>query len=446
MLERVGNYRIIEEIASGGMAVVYKGVQESLQRTVAVKALRTAMAADASVVARFEREALSVASFQHENIVTLYDYFSERGGLFMVMEFVEGIDLYELTQRYQALPGRVAMIVALHVARALEYAHFRGIVHRDVKPANVMISKRGEVKLTDFGIARTEQSDLTEAGIGLGTPSYMSPEQIVGDPLDHRSDIWSLGVLLYQMTTGRKPFEESDDRNVMQRIRLDEPEAPRRVNADIDRDLEGVILRCLQKLPADRYNSTQELVVDIEQYLAHYVRENYRAKMVVFLKEAGVLSGDETLATLHPAMLGSEYRIGMPVRRWVQWRRPALLAVSALVIGLLGGSLLTRSLLARPASARRLKKTLPVAAVTAEPSYGELQILVQPWAKVVVDGKAIGTTPLATLKLPVGKHDVELSNPYGFATVSKRVTIKADTRRQLVVVLQRDNSVSADAG
>ena len=168
MIERVGNYRITDEIGSGGMAVVYKGVQESLDRVVAIKALKTSMSDDENVVARFEREALSVASFQHENIITLYDFFKERGALFMVMEFVEGIDLYDLLERCDAIPTDVAAIIALQVARGLDYAHFRGVIHRDVKPANVILSKQGEVKLMDFGIARVEQSDLTEAGIGLG--------------------------------------------------------------------------------------------------------------------------------------------------------------------------------------------------------------------------------------------------------------------------------------
>ncbi len=148
MIERIGNFRITDEIGSGGMAVVYKGVQESLRRTVAIKALKTSVSNDKDVVTRFEREATSIASFQHENIITVYDFFRERGALFIVMEYVEGIDIYDLLDRLERLPCDVAAIISLQVARALDYAHFCGVIHRDVKPANIILSKLGTVKLT----------------------------------------------------------------------------------------------------------------------------------------------------------------------------------------------------------------------------------------------------------------------------------------------------------
>src|SRR5688572_19646190 len=168
MLERIGNCRIVEEVASGGMAVVYRAIQDHLNRTVAIKALKTSVAVDEQLVTRFEREAQSLANLQHENIIHIYDFHRERGALFIVMEYVQGVDLYDLLEKSGRLPYDVAAIIAMQVARALDYVHYRSIVHRDIKPANIMISRAGGVKVMDFGIARdTSFGDLTEAGTGI---------------------------------------------------------------------------------------------------------------------------------------------------------------------------------------------------------------------------------------------------------------------------------------
>jgi serine/threonine-protein kinase len=158
MLDQIGNCRIVGEIGSGGMAVIYKAVQEPLGRTVAIKALKPSIALDSQFAQRFEREALFMASLQHENILHVHDFIKGDGTMYIVMEYVQGIDLYDLLQLTPKLPVEVAAIVMLQVARALDYAHFRGIIHRDIKPANIIISHQGEVKLMDFGIARPHQS------------------------------------------------------------------------------------------------------------------------------------------------------------------------------------------------------------------------------------------------------------------------------------------------
>src|SRR5512134_3809472 len=162
MPDRIAGCRVVSELGAGGMAVVYKAVQESLGRTVAIKALRPAVATDDQVTARFQREALSIAQLQHENIVHVYDFAQQGENFYIVMEYVEGIDLFDLLGRVPVLPVDVAAIIAMQVARALDHAHYRGIIHRDIKPANIMISKMGGVKLTDFGIARAlAMPDLT---------------------------------------------------------------------------------------------------------------------------------------------------------------------------------------------------------------------------------------------------------------------------------------------
>ena len=174
--------------------------------------------------------------------------------MFIVMEYVQGIDLYDLLEKCGRLPYDVAAIIAMQVARALDYVHYRGIVHRDIKPANIMIARTGGVKVMDFGIARdTSFGDLTEAGTGIGTPAYMSPEQVLGDKLDARSDIFSLGVVLYQMLTGKKPFVEDEKKSAMHKIRLEKHTSARKLNPEIPRELERIIDRCLEKQPRDRW-------------------------------------------------------------------------------------------------------------------------------------------------------------------------------------------------
>ena len=443
MIERIGNYRITDEIGSGGMAVVYKGVQESLRRAVAIKALKTSVMNDRDVVARFEREATSIASFQHENIITVYDFFRERGALFIVMEYVEGIDLYDLLDRNERLPGDIAAIISLQIARALDYAHFCAVIHRDVKPANIIISKLGTVKLTDFGIARVEQSDLTEFGVGLGTPAYMSPEQVLGGKLDHRSDIFSLGIVMYQMVTGRKPFVEDDQRSAMEKIREDVAPRPRSINPDVPKDLEAIILRCMEKEPDDRYGSTQELVISLEAVLACTVNQNYRARLLVYLRDHQVLSQDETMATLHPALIG-DYMGRVPlikIKRRTRWR---ILLLSLLLLMIPAGLVGYWYFVLRP-DEQALVSIKPCAPAPTTREVGYLKVLAHPWARVSVDGKERITTPHEQpLPIEVGPHTVTLENPY-FETVERQVKIEKNEVVTITAVLKRTGNAPGDA-
>lgn len=449
-IERVRDYRVTEEVGSGGMAVVYKGIQESLGRTVAIKALKTSMSAEDNVVARFRREALTVASLQHENLINLYDFFHERGALFMVMEYVEGIDLYDLLERCPRVPHDAAAIIALQVARALDYAHFRGIVHRDVKPANVMISKLGEVKLTDFGIARVQESDLTQTGIGLGTPSYMSPEQIIGDPIDHRSDIWSLGVVCYQMLAGEKPFVDGNQRSALQKIRLDRPTPVRKLNPDCPRDLESIVLRCVRKVPQDRYGSAQELVIALEHYLATRVSTNYRARLVTFLREHEVITADETSAMLHPALVGDNSTAGTGSRKAAVKSRGVrawLLALFTLAVGAAGGWLLAQRLPAELLGiTRHTVPSVQVESPAESDPPGYLRVLAHPWAHIRVDGAPQATTPFAEpIELEPGTHTVMLENPY-FEAQTHQIVIRQRETSVLTAALKRSPQGSDPTG
>lgn len=407
MLERIGNCRIVDEVASGGMAVVYRAIQDDLNRTVAIKALKSALSDDEQIATRFEREAQSLAALQHENIINVYDFHRERGALFIVMEYVEGIDIYDLLDKCGRMPFDVATIIAMQVARALDYVHYRNVIHRDIKPANIMISRQGGVKLMDFGIARDHNYDkeLTETGTGIGTPSYMSPEQILGDKLDARSDIFSLGIVLYQMVTGRKPFVEDADRSVMNMIRL-EPHTPaRKLNTEIPRELDRIIDKCLQKDPKARWRSGQDLVMALERFLAKHVEMNYHTRLVLFLKNQDVLTQLEADQYLDPKMLAMGNPLSQPKVQARRLMRRAAIVQSA-ILGIV--ALMVALIHLAPVGAK-----VPAIVMQTNPAYGFVRVVANPWAEIRVDGKELGETPLAApIRLEVGTHTVDLRNEF----------------------------------
>ena len=428
MIQRIGNCRILAEIGSGGMAVVYKALQEPLSRIVAVKALKSSVVLESQFAQRFEREALFLASMQHENILHVYDFVKQGGTMFIVMEYVEGIDLYDLLERTPRLPVDVASIVALHVARALDYAHFRGIIHRDIKPANIMLSKKGEVKLMDFGIARDDSlQDLTLTGTGLGTPSYMSPEQILGDKLDFRTDIFSLGIVLYQLVTGRKPFVEDSQRTVMQKIRLDKYTSPRKLNPTVPRALDRILARCMEKLPSNRYPSAQALASDLEEFLKTRVAGSYNARLVRFLKDEGVLDAETAGEILDRG--GAYERPGEAKRTLLA----QLARVNAIVLaGVLIGGLVIQVVSPGPGSAGEAAVTAP----TVDPGTAYLRVIADPWAEVWVDGRRLDTTPVdRRLPVPAGRRWLKLVNPY-YREHVEQLDLRPEELREVKVRLE----------
>jgi tRNA A-37 threonylcarbamoyl transferase component Bud32 len=432
MLDRIGNCRIVGEIGSGGMAVIYKAVQEPLERVVAIKALKPSIALDSHFAIRFEREARFMASLQHENILHVHDFVKDGGTMYIIMEFVQGIDLYDLLQLTPALPVDVAAIIALQVARALDYAHFRGIIHRDIKPANIIISNRGEVKLMDFGIARDHSlSDLTETGTGVGTPSYMSPEQILGDKLDFRSDIFSLGIVLYQCITGRKPFIEDESRTVMQKIRLDRYVSPRKLVHSVPSSIERILARSMEKVPANRYPTTQVLIDDLMEFLAGRVGINHNARLVMYLRDVGVIGEAEADEIL--TMSASRAQRGGGRNRSLQ--RSALGMFGGLCAAMLftGGAI--------QASAGRFSRDSADFTRDAEPGVsprraGYVKVVADPWAEVFIDGESVLTTPSdSAIALSPGKHYVKYRNPY-YSEHAEEVIVRPGEVKRLEVVLE----------
>ena len=259
-------YTLVEPLGSGGMAEVYLAHDEVLDRAVALKILRGQYADDEEFVERFRREAQSAAGLSHPNIVSIYDRGrSEDGAYYIAMEYVPRGTLKDRISRDGALEPGMAAGVALQIADALQAAHESGVIHRDIKPQNVLITKTGDIKVTDFGIARATSSPLTATSAVLGTAGYMSPEQAMGEPVGQGSDLYSLGVVLYEMLTGDIPFRaESPIAQAMMHVN-ERPRSPREVNPEVPEPLDALTLKLLAKDPEDRYPSATALANDLER-------------------------------------------------------------------------------------------------------------------------------------------------------------------------------------
>jgi serine/threonine-protein kinase len=267
-----GRYELHRRLGRGGMAEVYLARDQMLDRAVAVKVLFPALATDPGFVERFRREAQSAAGLNHPNIVSVYDWGEANGTYFIVMEYVEGESLAELIQSEGRLhPDRAAEIAA-DMASALGFAHRNGgVIHRDVKPGNVLLTRDGTVKVADFGIARaiadSSDQNLTKTGSVMGTATYFSPEQARGASVDPRSDVYSLGCVLYEMIIGRPPFAGENAVAIAYKHVQEAPVAPRRIDPALPETLEAIILKCLAKNPANRYPSAQDMRADLRRYL-----------------------------------------------------------------------------------------------------------------------------------------------------------------------------------
>src|SRR3954454_20893704 len=263
-----GRYELHRRIARGGMADVFLARDSLLDRPVALKVLFPEFATDRSFVERFRREAQSAANLSHPNIVGVYDWGESGGTYFIVMEYVDGRSLAQVLRDDGALSPDRAADITTDIASALGFAHRNGVVHRDVKPGNVLISPSGQVKVTDFGIARavTTQENLTQTGTVMGTATYFSPEQARGEAVDPRSDVYSLGVVLYEMLTGKPPFAGENPVAVAYKHVQETPVPPRQVDPALPSSLEAVTLKALAKNPANRYASADDLAADLRRF------------------------------------------------------------------------------------------------------------------------------------------------------------------------------------
>jgi len=310
----VGKYRIVARLGRGGMAEVYKAYQPGLNRYVAVKVLHGHLADDEDFIGRFEREATAVARLRHPHIVQVYDFDVEGGLYYMVMEFVEGptlkAELHERSLKSQIFSLAETSRIISALGSAIDYAHARGMVHRDLKPANVMFTAEGQVVLTDFGIARiVGATRYTMTGAISGTPAYMSPEQGQGERGDERSDIYSLGVVLYEMVTGRVPFDADTPFAIIMKHINDPLPLPTAVNPDTPEAVERVILKAMSKSPDDRYQSASELAKALREAVGVTADQTISSMPIATLapmprlKEVAVEAGLDRTPTPAPALV-----------------------------------------------------------------------------------------------------------------------------------------------
>ncbi len=281
-LGRLGPYRILEVLGAGGMGVVFRALDPQLQRPVALKAMRPALAASASAKKRFLREARATAAIKHDHIVAIYQVGEDRGAPFLAMEFLEGEPLDRRLAREGKLPVAEVLRIGREMADGLAAAHERGLIHRDIKPANVWLEgKRGRVKILDFGLARltADQTNLTQQGAIVGTPAYMAPEQAAGCEVDARCDLFSLGCVLYRLAGGAPPFKGGDAMSILASLALDTPRPLRERNADVPPALEALIASLLAKEPAGRPASAQAVAEAIEAIERDLARED-RTSMI----------------------------------------------------------------------------------------------------------------------------------------------------------------------
>ena len=269
-LTKAGRYDLREELGRGAMGVVFHGFDPMIGRDVAVKTLRLSEAGTGfsreELIGRFQTEARAAGLLTHPNIVVVFDAGEEEGLFYITMEFVEGRSLQSLIDAHQPFPVSRVLKLMEQVCSALDFAHQHNVVHRDIKPANLMLTADDVVKITDFGTAKILQFGTAQTAHVMGTPSYMSPEQVKGKPVDGRSDIFSLGVILYELMTGEKPFPGQNITTVIYKIINEEPIPPRSLDSSIHPGLSAVITRALAKDPAARYQSCHELLSALKNY------------------------------------------------------------------------------------------------------------------------------------------------------------------------------------
>ena len=403
-----GRYELTHLVARGGMAQVYRAMDRQLDRPVALKVLFPELSVDKTFVERFRREAQAAANLSHPNIVPVFDWGEDDGTYFIVMEFVDGRPLSAVLRDPQRLPpGQIAQIGA-SVAAALAFAHRHGVVHRDVKPGNVLITPEGEVKVTDFGIARavnTEES-LTQTGAVMGTAAYFSPEQAEGKGVDARSDIYSLGVVLYEMAVGRPPFSGDSPVAVASKHVRDAPMLPREVNPAVPAALELVIMKAMAKNPNDRYASAEEFRADLLRFADGRPVEAADLGVTTMMAAAGVTS---VMSSTGRTMAVPPATIPPPGRREEEQRRRRTGWLIALLILLLVALGLIAFFLLR--------------------SLGDVTV-----PNVVGESQANATTQLQDAHLTVGpvtsqasakpKGDVLSTNPAPGTSVSRNSAVK----------------------
>jgi serine/threonine-protein kinase len=432
-VKKLGSFEVLEELGQGGMGVVYLARQPALERLAVLKRIRRELLDDRRMLERFHREARAAAAVHHNNVVAVYDCFPVRGDHYIALEYVPGHDLREILTRIGRIDPDVAALIALEVIRGLEEIHASGTIHRDLKPANILVGNDGVVKITDFGIALEWRADgLTHPGTMIGSIPYMSPEQMQAQRVDSRSDLFTFGVLLYEMLVGRPPFvetEEDTSETVLERMTRASFVSPRDCLRSVPRYLSRLVDRCLQANPSRRPASAEAVRRDLERHLGSVYSTDASVEIAAHFCERGALQpiDDETAVQSRPGVIGRR-------RRRRAWMRPAAAAALLMVVGttyLAGRSAGTthetqdpepvqQSLVVAPASndpmpafaATAIPAVSPVPEAVVPPEPGRVRFAAHPWASVRVDDERGFYTPRAEyLSLTPGRHHVVFEHP-----------------------------------
>jgi serine/threonine protein kinase len=439
-LPRFGNYRTLSELGSGAIATVYLATQEPLGRKVALKALKATIPPTSTFAAQLEREARVLSSLSHPNIVLLLDYVRTDTQMYLVLEYISGFSLSELLVKKPKLRPEMVAAIGAEVADGLAHAHERGVVHRDIKPANVILSRQGEVKIVDFSIAHRERlpsvdepaafesetpaRGTAQPGTTFGTPAYMAPEQLLGEAVDARSDVFSLGIVLYQLLCGVRPFERPGEKRAPAHASRMSPAVQLRERApDTPRALERVVMRCIEKHPADRPTSADVVSEDLTAFVRSRTDVPTRQLVRGALASARLVAGDVPVLA----------RASKPARPLVQTPWSFALFGGVLVVGL--GAVRGTDMDAERAPSA-------VEGVLSPSKAGYLRVLATPWAEVEIDGQRVDTTPIArAIPLAAGEHFVTFKHPAAPA-VTQRVKIEP----AVTVTVDVTMDVTADAG
>jgi len=399
--------QILRKISAGPIADLYQGVQEHLGRKVLIKALGLGILPSSPFAATLEREARLLAELQHPNVLQVYDLVRQENRMWTVLEWVDGFTARELLLQGSPLPLATCLAIALEVSVALEHAHAHGIVHRDIQPENILVSRAGHVKLINFTVAVDERlptaPELLDGSGGAFSTAYMSPEQILGEPADPRSDLFSLGLVLYELLSGISAFEHTASKSAAQRIRHERPEPLSRKVHGLPLALERTVARCLEKLPGDRFQSAREVTVTLEQLFRELGTGSTRKVLLGHLGQVGAAEEIPVSETPTPRQSLPSLHDPVPLTR------PLLGLLLASVLLITGGS----AFATLDASAEDHLVGKAQGLLTLSPSnLAHLRVVATPWASVTIDGVKVETTPFAApIPLSSGVHYVRLEHP-----------------------------------